>query len=72
MATITQPAKAQSVATERTPLSIGRILIYAFLILFAVASVTPFIYMIMSSLKTYGSVITNNFWPWPPFGGNTS
>ncbi len=68
MATITQPVKTETVATPRPPLSLTRILIYTFLILFAVASVTPFVYMVMNSLKTYGSTITNNLWPWPPFG----
>jgi multiple sugar transport system permease protein len=24
--------------------------------------------MVMTSLKSYGAVINNNFWPWPPFG----
>ncbi|MCW5849029.1 MAG: carbohydrate ABC transporter permease [Anaerolineae bacterium] len=68
MATITQPVKTQTVATPRPPLSLARILIYTFLIIFAIASVTPFVYMVMNSLKTYGSTITNNLWPWPPFG----
>ncbi len=31
-------------------------------------SVLPFIYMLTTSLKTYGSVITGNLWPWPPLG----
>ena len=68
MATITQPVKTQTVASPRPPLSLARILIYTFLIIFAIASVTPFVYMVMNSLKTYGSIITNNLWPWPPFG----
>lgn len=68
MATITQPVKTETVATPRPPLNLARLLIYAFLIIFAIASVTPFVYMVMNSLKTYGSTITNNLWPWPPFG----
>lgn len=43
-------------------------LIYVVLFTGAIASVLPFVYMLSTSLKTYGSVITNNFWPWPPFG----
>ena len=46
----------------------GRVLIYAILVLGAVISLIPFLYMVMSSLKSYGSIITNNFWPWWPFG----
>lgn len=45
-----------------------RILIYVILIVGAFASAMPFLYMIMTSLKTYGDIINNNFWPWPPFG----
>lgn len=45
-----------------------RRLIYAVLIFGALAAVTPFVYMLMTSLKSYGSVITNNLWPWFPFG----
>ncbi len=45
-----------------------RALIYAVLILGATASVLPFVYMLMTSVKTYGSATTNNFWPWPPLG----
>ena len=31
-------------------------------------AVAPFIYMLMTSFKSYGSVINNMLWPWPPFG----
>jgi multiple sugar transport system permease protein len=27
--------------------------------------------MLMTSVKSYGAVINNNFWPWPPFGSET-
>ncbi|MFN0073737.1 MAG: carbohydrate ABC transporter permease [Chloroflexota bacterium] len=46
----------------------GRKLTYLVLTVAAVASVAPFVYMLMASLKTYGSVIANNLWPWPPLG----
>jgi ABC-type glycerol-3-phosphate transport system permease component len=36
--------------------------------LYGIAALVPFVYMVMTSLKSYGSLITNNFWPWPPFG----
>lgn len=43
-------------------------LIYVILIVGAILSIVPFLYMIMSSFKSYGSVVNNVFWPWPPFG----
>lgn len=46
----------------------GRILIYCLLAAGALVSVVPFLYMITGALKSYGSIITNNFWPWWPFG----
>ena len=48
--------------------SAGRVGIYVVLILGAVASLLPFVYMVMTSLKSYGAVVDNHFWPWPPFG----
>lgn len=45
-----------------------RKLIYIVLLVGAIASLTPFVYMVMTSLKSYGSIITTNFWPWPPLG----
>jgi multiple sugar transport system permease protein len=43
-------------------------LTYTVLIAGAALSVLPFAYMVMTSLKSYGDVVTNNLWPWPPFG----
>lgn len=45
-----------------------RVVIYLVLILGALLSLLPFTYMVTSSLKSYGSVITNNLWPWWPLG----
>lgn len=53
---------------KKRRVSWGRVLIYLVLILGAIISVMPFIYMVMTALKTYGSATTNNFWPWPPLG----
>lgn len=50
------------------PFSWGRFLIYFVLVIGAIISVLPFIYMIMSSLKSHGNIITNNLWPWWPSG----
>lgn len=60
--------KLQPHDPNRTRFSWARLLIYTLLILGALASVMPFVYMVMTSLKTYGSVINNNLWPWFPFG----
>ncbi len=55
-------------AITKSKISMGRLLIYVVLILGAVASALPFIYMVMTAFKTYGSATTNNFWPWLPLG----
>ncbi len=46
----------------------GRIGVYAVLTIGALVAVAPFFYMVTTSLKTYGSVINNNMWPWWPVG----
>ncbi len=46
----------------------GRALTYTILTLGAAASLLPFAYMLTSSLKSYGDIVNNNLWPWPPFG----
>lgn len=57
-----------TVSARHPRLSRSRGLIYAVLILGALVSVTPFVYMVMTALKTYGSAATNNMWPWFPLG----
>jgi multiple sugar transport system permease protein len=47
---------------------LSRVAIYAVLIVGAIVCLLPFVFMVMTSLKTYGSVINNHFWPWPPIG----
>jgi multiple sugar transport system permease protein len=54
--------------TDGRRLSLSRAATYLVLIIGAVASVLPFAYMLMTSLKSYGDVVNNNLWPWPPFG----
>jgi multiple sugar transport system permease protein len=54
--------------TDGRRLSLSRTATYLVLIIGAVASVLPFAYMLMTSLKSYGDVVNNNLWPWPPFG----
>lgn len=46
----------------------GKVFVYAFLIVGSIVSVLPFIFMVSTSLKSYGAVINNNFWPWLPLG----
>lgn len=59
-------------AIARPPrLSLARWLTYLVLLAGALACVLPFLYMLLTSLKTYGDVVNNNMWPWPPFGNET-
>ncbi|MBI3732654.1 MAG: carbohydrate ABC transporter permease, partial [Chloroflexi bacterium] len=67
MATVTRPMESVS-PKRRAKTDWSRILVYAVLISGALISVLPFVYMLMTSFKSLGSVITNNFWPWWPFG----
>jgi ABC-type glycerol-3-phosphate transport system permease component len=64
-------ARKQSLTNEinlPTHVNWGRISIYVVLTLGAVVAVVPFLYMVLSSFKSYGSIINNNLWPWWPFG----
>jgi ABC-type glycerol-3-phosphate transport system permease component len=58
----------QSGGRRRSPV---RAAIYVVLTLGAALSLVPFVYMLMTSVKSYGSLITGNLWPWPPFGSET-
>jgi len=42
--------------------------VFAILVVVAIAALLPFMWMLMTSVKTYGDVISLKFWPWPPFG----
>ncbi|MGE3910935.1 MAG: carbohydrate ABC transporter permease [Chloroflexota bacterium] len=65
-------------AAEQTPATrpprrpgkwtLGGTLAQVIIVAAAILAVTPFAYMLMTALKTYGSVINNVIWPWPPFG----
>ncbi len=66
---MTQPlplARTGSSPRAASPVVLGGV--YLVLIVLAVIAVAPFVYMVLTSLKSYGSLITNNFWPWPPLG----
>ena len=66
----TQTLKPQAARPGAT-INWGRILVYGVLTIGAFVAVAPFLYMITTSLKSYGSVINNRLWPWPPFGTET-
>src|SRR5258707_13470626 len=59
----------QSRRRARAPLATS--LIYIVLVICGVVALVPFAYMVLSSLKSYGSLINNNVWPWPPFGSES-
>ena len=46
-------------------------LIYLVLIVVGIISVIPFIWMLLTSIKDYGDVMSLRFWPWPPLGNST-
>ncbi len=43
-------------------------MIYVVLIIAAVAALIPFVWMLMTSVKTFGDTLSLTIWPWPPFG----
>jgi len=52
----------------RSALNWARAVIYLVLIIVGVASVVPFVWMLLTSVKDYGDVMSLRFWPWPPLG----
>jgi len=54
---------------RHAPLSRTALLIQLVLAVGALLAVAPFAYMLLTSLKSFSSVINNIIWPWPPFGG---
>jgi len=58
----------QPTITRTRSFSWSRLGIYFVLTLGAFIAIFPFWHMVATSLKTYGSVITGTFWPWPPLG----
>ncbi len=64
---------AQETTAARPPrqssrLTAAGLLVQVVIVLAALLAVTPFAYMVTTSLKTYASVINNVIWPWPPLG----
>jgi ABC-type glycerol-3-phosphate transport system permease component len=62
-----QAARPQILQPKR-PLSWSTLVIYAVLTLGAIIAVIPFMYMLTTSVKSYGSLIAGNLWPWLPLG----
>ncbi|HLZ30188.1 MAG TPA: carbohydrate ABC transporter permease [Chloroflexota bacterium] len=60
-----------SAPRPRRPMSLTRAGVYLVLLLGATASLLPFVYMLMTSVKSYSSVVNNTLWPWPPFGAES-
>ncbi|MFN4293997.1 MAG: carbohydrate ABC transporter permease [Thermoflexales bacterium] len=72
MATATAAPLSQ-VETRRAPgRPLDRVnpLIYLVLIIVGVASLIPFLWMVMTSVKDYGDVVSLRLWPWPPLGSS--
>jgi ABC-type glycerol-3-phosphate transport system permease component len=71
MATTTTASPLTQVQTrrgERGPRFRAAYLIYPTLIIVGVISLIPFVWMILTSIKDYGDVVSLKLWPWPPFG----
>jgi len=64
----TTPAVATGHRRRPPRLTVGTVLVQVLLVVAAVLAVAPFAYMLMTSLKSYPSVINNVIWPWPPLG----
>lgn len=47
------------------------LIVFAILAVVAVVALLPFMWMLMTSVKDYGDVISLKFWPWPPAGTST-
>ncbi len=46
-------------------------MIYLVLIVVGIGSLIPFVWMLLTSVKDYGDVVSLNLWPWPPLGNST-
>jgi len=64
-------AEARRRSAPRGALNQVNALIYLVLIVVGIISVIPFIWMLLTSIKDYGDVMSLRFWPWPPLGNST-
>ena len=67
--TVTHPATRTRPAHFAQPR--GRWIIYTLLTIIALVCLFPFLWMLLTSVKDLGDVISLRFWPWPPFGSST-
>jgi ABC-type glycerol-3-phosphate transport system permease component len=64
---------AQTVSRSRpgpNPRPSARWVIYAVLIVIAIGAMLPFMWMLLTSVKDLGDVISLKLWPWPPLGNS--
>jgi ABC-type glycerol-3-phosphate transport system permease component len=66
--TATEPSTVDVPRVRHVRHTRGMILIQIVLACGALLAVAPFVYMLLTSFKSYASVINNVVWPWPPFG----
>ena len=73
MATVTAAPPSQADARRASGRPLGEVnpLIYLVLIIVGIASLIPFVWMVLTSVKDYGDVVSLRFWPWPPLGNST-
>ncbi len=69
--TVLPLAEARRRSAPRGALNQVNALIYLVLIVVGIISVIPFIWMLLTSIKDYGDVMSLRFWPWPPLGNST-
>jgi ABC-type glycerol-3-phosphate transport system permease component len=65
---VDQRATAAAPTRSHARLTVGGVFVQIVLVVAAILAVTPFAYMVMTSLKSYPSVINNVIWPWFPLG----
>ena len=66
--TLSVTRTASTVSQPSPPRLRTQWVIYAMLILIAITALLPFVWMLLTSVKSLGDVISLRFWPWPPFG----
>ncbi|MCL5994608.1 MAG: carbohydrate ABC transporter permease, partial [Chloroflexi bacterium] len=66
--TLSVTRTASTVSRSSPPRLRTQWVIYATLILIAITALLPFVWMLLTSVKSLGDVISLRFWPWPPFG----
>ena len=66
--TLSVTRTASTVSQPSPPRLRTQWVIYAMLILIAITALLPFVWMLLTSVKSLGDVISLRLWPWPPFG----